>query len=1217
MKIKKLEVSGFKSFVDRTVLVFDHAMTCVVGPNGCGKSNIVDAMRWVLGEQSAKQLRGRNMEDVIFNGCETRGPHSFAEVTLTFDNSAGLAPPDYADYAEIAVTRRLDRDGNSDYLINKTPVRLLDVTNLFLGTGVGRKAYSTIEQGRIGMIVSARPEDRRAVIEEAAGITKFKFKKRAAERKMEQTRQNLLRVSDIIGEIENTLASLKRQAQKARRYRRYREEIRDLELWVGCVRWLELTSSHQFVCAQLVLFEKERQGAKTRLGASEAEFEAERLALQELEGRVERAQTAAYELDNTVQLLQTRCDHEQQRQQTLGEREAAAITEREGVCRHGRELADECRSLRDKLVALDSTQQERAAGLEQEQKRLDEARQQAQEAEEALRSVREALAEARSRKARAEAVLAGFGRRREETRQRLSRLELERERLNLRIDELLEKANEHTAHLHGLRTASQQIGTRREQLDNELSALLEQSHLSDQQLEALRAELAAKRSRLRSLEEIQQRFEGVGAGVRAVMTRYGADQAALQAAGVLGLVADRIECPAELTSALAGALAEKLQYIVVGGLEAGVHAVRFLCDTKQGRATLIPQHPSPWTFGTEDRASEPRLQAPDRDGVIGYLAELVDCAAEDRTLVRHLLGSYLAVRDMAVALELHHGDRAGPNVHALVTLDGQVLDRAGGIVGGQGDSTGEHMLAMKREVRELHDVVSRLEEQMSGSVERHRELRVGVVERQAMLEAVRSKGHELEISVVKAERDHKRAEEATAEARARAQQTATEILELERALDLALEEQSACQTECQGAQSAEHSALASLAGAEQIHAERRSRAEAHAAEVTELRVGVAQAGEQVQSQRLALERLERSSAELDQRATRLAEDAAQFEREQQELAQRLVEMRETLGARVTEAVEAHDRLASLRDDYEQARAALGTAEHALRELRGSIEEANKRGSTLALKEREIALELGHLLEQVGERHRVNLKAELIEHHARGLPDAGVKQRIDELHAVVQRMGEINLTAIEEYEQRAERHSYLTRQRTDLETALAQLEKAIRQMNRESRRLFQETFDAVNARFQKMYPRMFGGGKGELRLTDPQDLLESGIDIVAMPPGKKLGSMELMSGGEKALTAVSLIFAIFQYKPSPFCLLDEVDAPLDEANVGRFCEVIRDMTQHSQFILITHSKRTMEAADVLYGVTMETAGISKLVSVELADRDVEPVAVPEEEAVAFA
>ncbi len=1194
MKIKKLEVCGFKSFVDRTVLHFDHDITCVVGPNGCGKSNVVDAIRWAMGEQSAKTLRGRGMDDVIFAGAESRGPVSFAEVTITFDNTDRLAAPEYNDYPEVAVTRRLDRSGTSEYLINKTAVRLMDVTNLFLGTGVGRKSsYSIVEQGRIGLIVSARAEDRRTLIEEAAGITKFKAKKKAAERKMEYTQQNLLRINDIIEEIQKTLVSLKRQAQKAERYKKYRTEIRDLELWVASHRWLELTGTHRVLRAQLDEVEARAEGARFALRLREAELETERLALVEVETELSKCQSRAYEADNTVKLLESQLSHYTAQRESLRERESAAQREVDGLNGQREQHAAEAAEIGARLAQLRDAEHVETDALGREGLELDRRRTSANEAEAALVGVRQRVAEADRRVARAEAALIGFEQRRQDHRARLARIEGEKRELQERVTTFEQEASELRARLVGLRTDKDAIGSTREQLEEELGKLRSEITHSDERVEHLRGKLAERRSRLRSLEEIQQRFEGVGAGVRAVMTGFSAKDDQKR---VRGLVADRIECPPDLTRALSAALGERLQYVVVDDLDTGVDAVRYLSEGRRGRATLIPSVPTGDRAPLRGESAEAEMIA--EAGVVGRLFDLVRVAPEDRVLAEHLLGDVLVVDDLEHARARH--DR-GQGRNLLVTRDGHVLGSDGTLAGGDGEDVGAHLLDVKREIRELRDAVATLSTDMDSASSHHSSLRNAIAQRQAALDSTRSDAHERELGLVKAERDLQRVEGSIRDAVARIESFARETGALEELLQGGGDEELAARAERSVAEEDRARAADEVAAADEVSRARRASVEEQSAIVTEVRIRAAEARQRLEGDQAIVARLQRSLIELDAREGRLSQELIDLSRNQGELAGHMARDREELGERVAEALKYSDEVATLRARYDGERLALGDNEQAMREVRMRIDSDSKRHGEVGLQERESSLAIDHLLEGMFERHRVDIRKELIDYHDREMPDAATGARIDELRQVVERMGEINLTAIDEYEERSKRHEYLSAQKLDLDTALEQLDKAIRQMNRQSRTLFRDAFDEVNARFKTMFPRMFGGGRAELRLTNPEDLLETGIEIVAQPPGKKLTSIELMSGGEKALTAVSLIFSLFMYRPSPFCLLDEVDAPLDEANVGRYCEMIREMTDRTQFVLISHHKTTMQASDVLYGVTMETPGISKLVSVQMSQR----------------
>jgi chromosome segregation protein len=520
------------------------------------------------------------------------------------------------------------------------------------------------------------------------------------------------------------------------------------------------------------------------------------------------------------------------------------------------------------------------------------------------------------------------------------------------------------------------------------------------------------------------------------------------------------------------------------------------------------------------------------------------------------------------------------------------------------------MLEFKREIRELGPLVTRLEAELSGWQAKVGELRVALAARQAELEAARAEGHDAELAIVHAEKDLKRAEEELVRARERAEQLAYETDDLSSSLAEQGDEEEQARAEIARARAVRDQAQTDLLGFEQVSAERHLAVEEQSAVVTEIRVRAAEARQRVQSDRVALERVERGLAELSLRRVRVESELVDNVEKQGRTAAQVLLDREQLGSSVGDAKQAEAELSAARAEYDAKKQLLSGCEAALKALRGRIEAASGQESALTLREAELSMGLTRLVEQGVERHRVDLRSRLIDYHARELPDAQTAERVQELERLLDRMGPINLTAIEEYEEQNKRFEYLSAQKLDLETALEQLESAIKQMNRESRKLFRETFESVAARFTQIFPKMFGGGAAELKLTNPEDMLDTGVEIIAQPPGKRLGSMELMSGGEKALTAVSLIFALFQHKPSPFCLLDEVDAPLDEANIGRFAEAVRSMTHHSQFIVITHSKRTMEVADVLYGVTMERPGISTLVSVELRSGSQRRTASPE-------
>jgi chromosome segregation protein len=1181
MKIKKLEIAGFKSFVDRTVIHFDHDVLGIVGPNGCGKSNIVDAIRWCMGEQSAKHLRGRSMEDVIFGGSESRPPHGFAEVTLTFENDRGDVPIEYREYAEIAVTRRLHRSGESEYLINKTPVRLKDVTDLFLGTGAGTKAYAIVEQGKIGLIVSAKPEDRRILIEEAAGITKFKSKKKQAEKKMELTKQNLLRVGDIVAEIDRNLGTLKRQAAKAERYLAYRKELEDLQLYEASHRFLELAGWIKLEASEVERLTLLADEARSALAAREAELEGVRLEAHAAEEKLDVAQNANFAAENAVRGEEAAIARAKDRLDALKRREAQAKVEAADIDAQRARLHEERSSLAGEVESLE---QEDAIFAEQvaiEEDRLAEVTAEQEKADKQLHALRQSASRAQADIASAEAKLGGFERRRNDLLTRVERLRAERDELegaqleeSVRVRELAQLAED-------LRTGKKTSTEEKQALEARLTELRQGVTASERALDEAKGEFAKKRSRLHTLQEMQARLEGVGSGVKALL--------ATKSDAIVGLVADRIEAPAELTNALAGLLGSKLQGVVVSDIDRATALLADLAKSRKGRATVVPRKPrAPASIATD-------ASAPAGDGVVAHLASRLRFDADDQELVRALVGDAVVVTDVEAAKRLRAEFASAP----IVTLDGTVFHEDGRVSGGQGEEVVAHMLDSKRETRELALDVERLEALVAAKTAEHHALRQSIVETQAALDRARSQAHQDELALLTAEKDLRQAEKQLETVRKRLEQLAAEQEDLGAQLQEAGYERDEARTVLDEARLVFDEAQMKLKDAEMLAASWREQVDARRQIVTERKVRMAGVREKLNGIRATMQRLLRSSEELGERAARLESELVEGARAFGESLGQFVSHKAALGEALDKARDAADVLAKARGVFETLRAQLMEREGLLKDLRTRAETTRDELTQHEMQLRERQLALHHLEGGVAEKFRgLELRRVIGDYHLRPPPDDVVRGRIAELSHLLERMGSVNLDAMREHEEAEKRHVFYSTQKADLEKALADLERAIAQMNRESRRLFQETFEAVNARFQELFPKMFRGGRASLRLTNPDDLLETGIDILAQPPGKKLSNIELMSGGEKALTAVSLIFAIFQIKPSPFCILDEVDAPLDEANVARYNEAIRSMTDRSQFILITHIKRTMQMVDVLYGVTMPEPGVSKLVSVKL-------------------
>ena len=1065
MHIKKLEITGFKSFVDRTVIHFDHDVIGIVGPNGCGKSNIVDAIRWCMGEQSAKHLRGRAMEDVIFSGSESRGAAGLAEVTLTFDNTdpeiVEALPPEFRDYPEISVTRRLFRDGTSEYLINKTQVRLRDVTELFLGTGVGTKAYSIVEQGRIGQIVSARPEDRRLFIEEAAGVTKYKQRKRQAERKMELTRQNLLRLTDIVSEIERTRSSLKRQVAKAERFLEYRNELDDLVLHESSHKLLELIVVGRVERDGLATATTELERARSLLVEAETALEVTRGEAQTIEARSDAASQSAFEADNDVSTLHAEIERSRDRLTHLEQRLAAAGAEQAEIVERVSALSAERTELMTRVTELDNDERARAADAENEGETLEGLRSHEAAADAEVQGLRDQAAEATTHAATARARLEGLKQRIDEARNRRDRLTGEQSDQSEELGTLkaLRHALEHS--VTELAEGKRLTVAEREELEREMDQLRRRQLDAEREVDVAKNELGLGRSRLRALEDLHRRLEGVGSGVKALLSQGDS--------GVLGLVADRIEAPEALTSALAGLLGDRLQYVVVSDPVHGLELLDELKRSERGRASVIGERPR-YVAGSS-RAP----MAGELDGCLGRLVDQLTYAAEDEALVRALVGDAVLAHDAPSALSIAR-QRPGSTV---VALDGTVVRSDGVISGGSGDDVASGMVEQKREMRFLGQEVERLNERCTRAVAAHTELKARMVEVGTALDRARQDVHQGELDHVTAQKDLARTQSEIERIEARRRSLEAELAEVDGILESAAdaEAQSGSQLSELEAQ-LEH--LGHLLGKAEAHAETwKQRVSAQAALVTERKVRLAQVREQAEAARAAHERVENSIAELETRLSRLDQEMREAATLAGETAAHIVLARATRIEADARASATHQELAEARTLLDEVRIRLAEGESGLKTLRdelGALDQVAKRHE-LGLQRLE--LEQSHLESTIRDRFRgLELGRVVGDYHCRPPPDAEHRRRIDELSQLIDRMGPVNLDAKAEYDDAERRFVELSAQKIDIERALDELERAIKHMNRESRRRFKETFEAVNELFKQTFARMFRGGRAE-------------------------------------------------------------------------------------------------------------------------------------------
>ncbi len=1186
MRIQKLDIQGFKSFADRTTIRFGGGITGVVGPNGCGKSNIVDAIRWVMGEQSARHLRGGSMQDVIFNGSEKRGPVGMAEVSLTFENVDGQGvPAEYAQHHEIQVTRRLFRDGESDYEINKTPCRLKDINDLFLGTGVGSKAYSIIQQGQVAEIMRVKPEDRRRIIEEAAGITKYKARKDAAVRKMEATRQNLQRIDDVTKEIGRRLGSLRRQAKKAEKFRELRAQVREIELHRSTFRFLELTNAIAFDRDLYAAVTANVQGDVDRVARLEAEIEGNRAALVDDEHALSEKQARLYEIDNGLALNEQTAEHAKKEHERSLKRDEEAAVEVERLKEQRMLLEGALAELKKGRVQLELELDNDAGALEEAQQALDAEK--ARRTEEAARveALRRDVIERSTEAAKAASDVVNL-------KASLEQMAHRKESVAAELAPLADEEALAREAVASVEVDHKRLDDERQAADGERAALAKQITEGRRELEeAARAlddrkdELQKKRGRLHSLEEIHARYEQSPEAVRALLKRGGP----LEGRGKL--LVDLFEAPRDLELPIEAALGARLHAVVVDDNDAAAAAFDALAQGK-GRADLLV-----------DDAMAPTLDAvAPHDGASAAggapavrVLDTVTVGGKGRA-VQSVLSRIFVVDDRAAAFALWPAAR--DKGLTLVTRAGEVLEPSGAVRGGSSAAADGGVLKQKREMRELSEQVAALEAavaELSAAVD---EKTVAVAELDERIVRTGDRIQGLQLKLVEQRGALRRHQEELVRIEQRAAKLRQDEAALDESLAHAHTDLETRQTRLAEAESqrAAHEAELQQRGQALLSLDQSIAAQQDA--VTTMKVRAASIAERKEMLKKNLEQSERQAGDMDERLARLQKQIEDGHGEREELTRQETEARSLLAVLGEERVSLKTSLEEARVLYEKNSEGVRVKEHEARAARAALDSARGSHADLQVRIKERELELDAIVDRCIEHHRITPQEALFDYHMREMPPEDAGDKLAELERQVESLGAINLTAIDECQELETRFDFLKTQTDDLTHALNQLEKAIVKINRTTKKRFQETFDGVNERFQQVFPRLFRGGKAWLALTDPNDLLATGVEIYAQPPGKKLGAVTMMSGGEQALTAVSLIFSIFLLKPSPFCVLDEVDAPLDEANVGRFNDMVRDVSSLSQFIVITHNKKTMEVADQLYGITMEEAGISKTVNVRI-------------------
>jgi len=1182
--LKSLELVGFKSFANRTKLEFDPGMTAIVGPNGCGKSNISDAVRWVLGEQSAKALRGANMVDCIFNGTESHKPLGQAEVTLTLTECEEALG---TDFHEVMITRRVSRTGEGQYFVNKTPCRLKDIQRLFMDTGVGTDSYSLLEQGKIDMILSARPDDRREVFEEASGITKFKADKKEAIRKLEHTEANLLRLADIIREVKRQIISLQRQAGKAKRYKTLQEKLRGFDIYVTRDRLGSLESQIQTLETRLASITEQEEALRT---------DAEKLELDAAQNRVEMAATekqiadamensvqARTELDRARELIQINEDRIRELKH-LAERDTKDADEaRAHLEQHNESLKQLQVELETAIVIRDKAEQE----LNQHAEELKEKDQQVETLRKLSHDLGAESVDLESRIAKLQNELYALEAQERTSVIRKERLAAEEAELQRSVETYQARQTEMDQTLQGLReevsTFEQQVSDLVNQRENRHQTMTDlQQKKADTD-----AQIAAKHAQIDLFSDDQAGEEAFPGGAKILLDQQA--EIEIDRSIILGSLAEQLDTDAPYRTASEAVLRAWLDAVIITDAAFARDLLKELERIAKGSArilTLRNATPAPEAF---------------MDGPGERLVDHVHCPDELRPLIERLL------HNVRVVKTLDELPSPVPENTVYVTLNGAVLRGTGSIEywmpesGEMNPLTRQHQLAdWKNELEELARTRKEIEDNMCVLTSDEKTFDEELTKARVDLEEKRRAlaQHEGESNIVSQE---------AKQALERAETVAWELKVLKEQQDTGGDRQGNIREQVNQARSRHAEVRAEMAKTtDELRFADQARAE-KSTEATDYRVRFAERRQQVDHLATRKEPLEARVRELDALLKNRADGINSYQARISDLEKTIQDTKARLEPLQEDVSRHNENLEKAKQIRTEKMEAIASCDELLRTKRAALDAAREQKSHVDVEVAEQRIRRQNVIDRVAAEYHITPEQMLSEpepewEEGKAPDKETLETTVAEIRTKLEAMGPVNLVAIEEHRELEERYSFLTQQQDDLVKAKQQLMDMIREINKTTTEMFRDTFEKVNKNFQEMFKKLFGGGSAKLVLVNDEDVLDSGIEIIARPPGKKLQTVSLLSGGERTMTAVALLFSLYMVKPSPFCLLDELDAALDEANIGRFIEVVKNFIQKSQFIVITHNRRTISAAEALYGVTMEQNGVSKIVSMKFSHHE---------------
>ncbi|MCM1134850.1 MAG: chromosome segregation protein SMC [Clostridium sp.] len=1185
MYLKSIEIQGFKSFANKLVFKFHNGITGIVGPNGSGKSNVADAVRWVLGEQRVKQLRGASMQDVIFSGTEMRKPLGYAYVAITLDNSDHQLA---IDFDEVTVARRIYRSGESEYLLNGAPCRLKDVNELFYDTGIGKEGYSIIGQGQIDKILSGRPEERRELFDEAAGIVKFKKRKVAAQKKLEDEKQNLVRVSDILSELEKQIGPLEKQSETARTYLKRKEELKTLDVNMFLLENNRLKSELVAVegkyeiangdleqtTRQYEKIKEEYEQIQERIGLLEEAIEAGRTSLTDtsmLRGKLEGEINV---LKEQIKSAKSNEEHFNSRKEAVTRERNAKLLDKEGI------LADKA-VIDGQVAQLQQTGNEAREKLLSIQSRIEELNSE-------IESGKNTIIETLNMRATIKSKLGRYDTMTEQIH--IRKAELTSRLLRIKSDEAEQEAaiNRLQAEFEAINEKIRALNDSQEQKEEKLSFIREELAGKDKQLRDTQISYHQEKSKLDALTNLTERYEGYGGGVKKVMECREKEK------GIAGVVADIIKVDKKYELAIETALGGNIQNIVTKDEETAKRMIALLKQTRAGRATFLPLTSigNPQEFKNQEVLKE--------QGVIGMADGLVKVEERYRNVAKSLLGRIVVVDTVDHAVKI-----AGKYRYSIrmVTLEGELLVPGGAISGGAYKNN-SNLLGRRREMEELEGNIKKfltkidaLLNEIEAAKEERNKLRLSLEEDKAALQRKFIEQNTARLNVIKAKERKDEASEGSLELKAEAQEIEEQIQEIK------LNKQE-IQKE--------------LEDSELFEQKKEQEIRRFQMELEEARKGESAQSAQVSEWDLEVEKMLQQQEFHRQNVERIDSEIGRFEEELQEINESLEKSREDTANR-------QENIATIKQTISASYTTLGETEKKLKEDMEKKEQLSAKQKNFFADRESLSEKMTGLDKEV---YRLNAQKEKLQENLEGqinymwdeyeitLSDASalrneemtdlsaMKKEIASLKEQIKKLGDVNVNAIEDYKNLMERYQFLKTQHDDLVEAEKTLEGIILELDTAMRRQFNEKFAEIGKEFDKVFKELFGGGKGTLELLEDEDVLEAGIRIIAQPPGKKLQNMMQLSGGEKALTAIALLFAIQNLKPSPFCLLDEIEAALDENNVGRFAKYLHKLTKNTQFIVITHRRGTMEKADRLYGITMQEKGVSTLVSVNLIDKELD-------------